>query len=114
MSCSASAKDACTPARENAGGQWGLDPHWPKSIPIEEGNVPETEEVDLSEFGPQRKPCKIASLGLDGEQLLKFQAACRREDIATHRITGVLAKWGFSVTANTVAKHRNGSCGCAR
>ena len=74
-----------------------------------------TAEVDLSEFDT-RKPrgCKVPTLALKPEQRSKLDAAFLSSKISTYAIGKVLEKWGVGIAQNTLQKHRDKNCTCAK
>lgn len=72
--------------------------------------------LDLSEFVKEtkirQKGCSVSRLELTEEQNTKFTAAMEEPAITGEAISRVLKSWGFSVSGDTLQRHRRGVCSC--
>jgi hypothetical protein len=72
-----------------------------------------TKDIDLSEFEvTQARPCTVATLALNDLQREKLEAALARPKISAWKITKVVRGWGFSMSDDSIIKHRAGMCDC--
>ena len=72
-----------------------------------------TVEIDLSEF--RRKPvagCGFARLQIKAEHVDTLRAAMQADDISGASIQEWLKKRGYSISEDSVRKHRKGVCVC--
>ena len=76
--------------------------------------------VDLAEFhaaaggAPVRCPVALLLPTLEPDEATRLRAALvtPKEDIQHAAISRVVTRWGYTLTADAVKRHRNGECRC--